>query len=124
MYGETASFVKGRQRGTWCAITPATRAHGVRRSHTVLVKGWAGGLKGRLMSDDIMTDGNVSVCFSYVGIRNEGAVVERVSFRCALSRSARSGAMPKFRVIIDHPGPITSRVRCAQEGGRGSIAGG
>lgn len=25
-----ASFVKGRQCGTWCTITPATRAHGVR----------------------------------------------------------------------------------------------
>lgn len=28
--GGIASFVKGRQCGTWCTITPATRAHGVR----------------------------------------------------------------------------------------------
>lgn len=47
-------------------------------------KGWKGGLKGRWMPDDIMTDGNVSVCFSYVETRNEGIVVERVSFSLAV----------------------------------------
>lgn len=56
------------------------------------------------MSDDIMTDGNVSVCFSYVGARNERRPgIERVFVRslstfefCAVSRRQSFASSPSI----------------------------
>lgn len=101
----TASFVKGRQCGTWCTITPATRAHGVRRRSQLR------GLKGRWMPDDIMTDGDVSVCSSGE-TRNEGAAVAgRVSFvRSSVSTFELSVAVPRCQSFSRHHRSSDDRV--------------
>jgi hypothetical protein len=104
-------------------ITSATRAHGVRRSRTVSARGCAAGLKGRWMPDDIMTDGNVSICSSYIGIRKEGAArLERVSFPLAVHFCALHDGSARRQTFASPSIIIRSRPERAA-GGRGTDRG-